>query len=157
MKKKKVFFNKKVSYNFIIEKTITAGLVLQGWEVKSIRAGYVQITAGYIIINRNEIYLIGTYIQPLANTTNFSLCQTDRIRKLLLTKKEIEIIMLYNTKKGYTIIPLKIFWNKSWCKIQIGIAKGKSTHDKRLDKKNRAWKIEQSAIYKRISLNNKYN
>ncbi|WP_232036838.1 SsrA-binding protein SmpB [Buchnera aphidicola] len=136
-----------------MKKTIVAGIILQGWEVKSIRSGFVQITNGYVIFDANEVYLIGVNIQPLVNISKFYLHQSDRIRKLLLTKKEIEIINLYNKKKGYTIIPLKLFWNKSWCKIKIGIATGKSNQDKRLDKKNRSWKIEQSTIYKRISLN----
>ncbi|WP_232036995.1 SsrA-binding protein SmpB [Buchnera aphidicola] len=140
-----------------MEKTIVAGIVLQGWEVKSIRLGFVQIITGYVFIDKNEAYLMGVNIQPLVNIANFCLCESDRIRKLLLTKKEIEIINLYNKQKGYTIIPLKLFWKKSWCKIKIGIAKGKTLLDKRLDKKKHSWKIEQSTIYKRISLNKKYN
>ncbi|VFP85844.1 SsrA-binding protein [Buchnera aphidicola (Cinara pseudotaxifoliae)] len=153
--KKKVFINKKAQYNFFIKKTIISGIVLQGWEVKSIRLGHVQLTSGYITINNNEIYLIGVHIQPLTTVVNSCVCQSDRTRKLLLHKKEIGAVLNYIQKKGYTVVPLKLFWRKSWCKIKIGIAKGKSKRDKRLDEKNNSWKIDQSTIFKRISLNKK--
>uniref|UniRef100_A0A451DFC0 SsrA-binding protein n=1 Tax=Buchnera aphidicola (Cinara pseudotsugae) TaxID=2518978 RepID=A0A451DFC0_9GAMM len=156
-KKQKVFVNKKVKYNFYIQKTIISGIVLQGWEVKSIRVGRVQLTSGYININNNEIYLIGVHIQPLNTIVNSYLCKSDRVRKLLLHKKEIELIINYIQKKSYTVVPIQLFWHKSWCKIKIGIAKGKSHRDKRLEKKNNSWKIEQSTIFKRISLKKKNN
>ncbi|VFP84925.1 SsrA-binding protein [Buchnera aphidicola (Cinara splendens)] len=156
-KTKKVFTNKQVKYNFYIQKTIISGIVLQGWEVKSIRLGRVQLTSGYININNNEIYLIGVHIQPLNTVVNSCLCKSDRIRKLLLHKKEIEVIINYVQKKSYTVVPIQLFWHKSWCKVKIGIAKGKSKRDKRLEKKNNSWKIEQSTIFKRIFLNKKNN
>ncbi|VFP79174.1 SsrA-binding protein SmpB [Buchnera aphidicola] len=151
--KKKTFLNKKAKYNFHIKKTIISGIILKGWEVKSIRLGFVQITEGHIYIKKNEAYLSGVYFQPLLNTSDFISCQSNRIRKLLLKKKEIHDLYIYSKRKGYTIIPIKLFWSRSWCKVKIGIVKGKSIQDKRLDKKNNSWKIEQSTIFKRISIN----
>ncbi|WP_232512968.1 SsrA-binding protein SmpB [Buchnera aphidicola] len=136
-----------------MKKTIVSGIVLKGWEVKSIRAGFVQITEGHISIKKNEVYLSGVYFQPLLTTSNCIICQSNRIRKLLLKKKEIYNLSVYSQRKGYTIIPIKLFWSRSWCKIKIGIVKGKSIKDKRLDKKNNSWKIEKSTIFKRISIN----
>ncbi|WP_419177183.1 SsrA-binding protein SmpB [Buchnera aphidicola] len=127
-----------------------SGIELQGWEVKSIRAGHVQISDGHVIIKNNEVYLTNVQFQPLIYTSDLKFCLSNRVRKLLLKKKEIFFLKMYSIKKGYTIVPIKLFWIKSWCKIKIALVKGKSKMDKRQDKRNNSWKIERDTIFKRI-------
>lgn len=145
----KNILNRKVNFRYQIEKKITSGIQLLGWEVKSIRTGRVSISEGYISIKNNEAYLLGTHFQPLATTFQNKLCDSKRIRKLLLKKKEIHFLFNFYLKKKYTIVPMKLFWKKSWCKLILGIAYSKNTKDKRLDEKNRLWKIEKERILKK--------
>ncbi|AEH39749.1 tmRNA-binding protein [Buchnera aphidicola (Cinara tujafilina)] len=135
----KKILNKKAYFNFYIEKKIVAGIQLQGWEVKAIRSGKVQITNGYITIKNQEVFLINVNLQLLSTSSIFKTDQINREKKLLLNKKEIIMLSEFYNIKGYSIIPLKLFWIKSWCKIKIGIARGKNIHDKRMDEKKRLW------------------
>ncbi|WP_343126694.1 SsrA-binding protein SmpB [Buchnera aphidicola] len=148
--KKKSFFNKKASYNFFLIKEIIAGLSLKGWEVKSIRLGRINLTGSYIGIIKNEIYLIGANFQPIKTTNFFSYQDPYRKRKLLLKRREINILSMHVQKLRNTIIPLKLFWKKEFCKLLISIAQGKNLFDKRLQKKERVWKLEKSFLKKRF-------
>ncbi|WP_075431870.1 SsrA-binding protein SmpB [Buchnera aphidicola] len=149
-KNKKKFLNKKAYFNFYIEKKFIAGIQLLGWEVKSIRSGKVQITNGYIVIRNKEAFLINIHLQPLSASSTFYLYDVNREKKLLLKKKEIRILSEYYNIKGYTLIPIQLFWIKSWCKIMIGIARGKNNRDKRIDIKNRLWNREKKTVLKRV-------
>ncbi|QCI19821.1 MAG: SsrA-binding protein SmpB [Buchnera aphidicola (Brevicoryne brassicae)] len=141
--------NKKAYYNYFIEEKFQSGLVLEGWEVKSIRSGKVNITESYIISYLNEMYLCNSLIQPLKVSSTHILYNPIRKRKLLLNKNEINF--LSNKKKyvGYTLVSLSLFWKNSWCKLEFGLAKGKSIQDKRIDAKTKEWKKERLNIIKK--------
>ena len=147
---KKKILNKKAYFNFHIEKKFVAGIQLLGWEVKSIRLGKVQITNGYIVIRKQEAFLININLQPLSVSSKFYLYDVNREKKLLLKKKEIIILSEYYNIKGYTLIPIQLFWKKSWCKLMIGIARGKNNRDKRMAIKNRLWNREKKTVFKRV-------
>jgi len=141
--------NKKAYYNYFIEDKFQSGLVLEGWEVKSIRCGKVNITESYITYYLNEMYLCNALIQPLNSSSKYFCHNPIRKRKLLLNKNEIDF--LYSKKKniGYTLISLSLFWKKSWCKLEFGLAKGKNIQDKRTNIKNEEWKKERMNIIKK--------
>ncbi|MXP50811.1 SsrA-binding protein SmpB [Pantoea sp. SoEX] len=139
--------NKKAYYEYSIEKKFEAGIVLYGWEVKSIRAKKININDSYVLIYGKEVYLIGTTFQSLINVSNNITCDSKRNRKLLLTKSEINYLS-NNKQKGYTIIPLVLYWKKSWCKITIGLSRGKKQYKKREQIKEREWQISKQRILK---------
>lgn len=148
----KKILNKKIYYHFYIEKKIIAGIQLKGWEVKSIRLGKVQITNGYIIIRNQEAFLVNIQLQLLSTSSDLYQFNTDREKKLLLHKKEIAMLSRYYNIRGYTLIPIKLFWIRSWCKIMIGIARGKNYRDKRMDEKKRCWNKEKREVFKRVMI-----
>ena len=142
--------NRQAGFKYHIHDTYTAGMVLEGWEVKSIRAKRVTLTSGYVYVREGEVYLVGAQIVPLS-TTNFGewkKADTERSRKLLLNKKEIKRLMGKVQEDGMTIVPLKMFWSKGRVKLEIALAKGKNDRDKRQDVKDRDWNREQSRIIK---------
>lgn len=142
--------NRQAHFKYHIKDTYTAGMVLEGWEVKAIRAKRVTLTSGYVYVRDGEIYLVGAQIVPLS-TTHFGewkKADTERSRKLLLNKKEIKRLMGNVQEKGMTIVPLKMFWSKGRVKLDIALAVGKNDRDKRQDVKDRDWNREQSRIMK---------
>ncbi|MCW5197254.1 SsrA-binding protein SmpB [Buchnera aphidicola] len=142
-----IAINKKAYYNFLIEETIESGLILQGWEVKSLRNSKVNIKNGYIIFNGNEVFLIGIYIQPIIQNTNYIINnKSNRNIKLLLHRKEIYYLYGKYKQLRYSLIALALYWKKSWCKLKIGIAKGKTNLDKRENKKKKEWMIQKQKI-----------
>ncbi|USS94297.1 SsrA-binding protein SmpB [Buchnera aphidicola] len=153
-KKKIISFNKKVKFNFFIKKKFVAGIVLQGWEVKSLRQGKINISRSYILLRDNEIYLVNCEIQPLKSAFLFHSSQFfNRNRKLLLLKKEIHFLANeINKNNKYTIVPISVFWKNSFCKLNIGLALGKKLYDKRHEKKNKFLKRELSRICKNFKI-----
>ncbi|MCW5197670.1 SsrA-binding protein SmpB [Buchnera aphidicola] len=150
--KSNILFNKKVKFNFFIKKKFIAGIVLHGWEVKSIRQGKININNSYVVLRSNEIFLLNCDIQPL-QTSNFfknNSVKNHRNIKLLLLKKEINFISQQINKYKYTIVPISLFWKKSFCKLEIGLVIGKSLYDKRQSKKNKILKRELSKTFKRF-------
>ncbi|CAL4320722.1 SsrA-binding protein [Buchnera aphidicola (Chaitophorus sp. 3695)] len=147
-----ILFNKKSKFNFFIKKKFIAGIVLHGWEVKSIRQRKIDISRSYVVLNFNEIYLLNCEIQPLQNSTFFkyNYIKKNRKIKLLLLRKEINLISHQINKYKYTIIPISLFWKKSFCKLEIGLAVGKNLYDKRQSKKNKTLKRELSKNFKRF-------
>ncbi|ANZ22471.1 SsrA-binding protein [Buchnera aphidicola (Diuraphis noxia)] len=141
--------NKKAYYNYFIEKKFQSGLVLEGWEVKSIRSGKVNITESYITSVFNEMYLCNSLIQPLSVSSKYIIYNPTRKRKLLLNKNEINFLSNKKKNIGYTLVSLSLFWEKSWCKLEFGLAKGKSIQDKRLHIKNKQWKKDKLNIIKK--------
>lgn len=140
--------NKKARHEYFIEDTIEAGLVLEGWEVKSLRKGKAQITDAYVLLKNGEAWLLGAQITPLNTVSTHIHAQADRTRKLLLNKKEIAKLIGLTQQKGFACIPLKLFWKSAKVKCLIATAKGKKLHDKRESDKKRDWQKEKSRLLK---------
>ncbi len=142
--------NKRARYEYFIEDTYEAGLMLQGWEVKSLRAGRAQIMEAYVVIKNGEAWLIGAHFTPLKQTCTHVLADATRTRKLLLNRREIEVLMGKVDRAGYTLAPLDLHWHDGRAKLQMGLAKGKKDHDKRDTIKERDWQREQGRIMRKI-------
>ena len=134
--------NRKARFNYILEEEHEAGMVLEGWEVKAIRAGQVQLTDGYVVIKDGELFLIGCRINPLRDASTHVHPEADRTRKLLLKKDEIRRLVGKVEQKGYTLVPLNLHWKAGKVKCEIALAKGKAEHDKRDTIKDREGKRE---------------
>lgn len=134
--------NKKAAYNYAFEEKHECGLVLQGWEVKAIRAGKVQLTEGYVIVRDGELFLIGCLINPLRSTSTHVSAESARTRKLLMHKDEIRRLVGKVEQKGYTLVPINLHWKNGKVKCEVALAKGKAEHDKRDTIKEREGKRE---------------
>ncbi len=141
-----IALNKKARHDFTIEQTFEAGLVLEGWEVKSLRAGRVQLVDSYVLLKNGEAFLIGALITPLLSASTHIRPDPTRTRKLLLHKDEINKLIGAVERKGYTLVPLALYWKKSRVKLEIGLAKGKKLHDKRAAEKDRDWQRQKQRI-----------
>ncbi len=140
--------NKRARHEYFIEENLEAGLALQGWEVKSLRAGKAQITEAYVIVKNGEAWLIGAHVNPLPTTSTHVIADPTRTRKLLLHRAELDRLVGAVERKGYTLIPLKLYWKRGNVKLDVGLAKGKQAHDKRATAKDRDWQREKSRIMK---------
>lgn len=140
--------NKKARHDFFIEETFEAGLELQGWEVKSLRAGRIQMTDSYIMVRNGELWWIGMNITPLLSASTHIHPENYRSRKLLMHRREIDKLIGMIDRKGYTLVPLSAYWIKGYAKLKIGLAKGKKDHDKRASDKDRDWQREKQRILK---------
>ena len=138
--------NKKAAYNYFFEEKFEAGVVLQGWEVKSLREGKVQLTDGYVVIRAGEMYLIGLQINPLNTASTHVSPDAVRTRKLLLHKEEIRRLTGKVEQKGYTLVALNLHWKTGKVKCEIALAKGKAEHDKRNTEKKRDWEREKGRL-----------
>ncbi|HBH39749.1 MAG TPA: SsrA-binding protein [Curvibacter sp.] len=134
--------NKKAIFNYFIEERFEAGMVLEGWEVKAVREGKVQLTDGYVVIRDGEMYVIGCQINPLKTASTHVRPDAVRTKKLLLKKDEIKRLIGKVEQKGYTLVPLNLHWKNGRVKCEIGLAKGKAEHDKRDTIKDREGKRE---------------
>lgn len=144
-----IALNRKAGHEYFIEDRFEAGLVLEGWEVKSLRAGRVQLDQGYIIIKASEAWLFGALITPLQTASTHINPDPTRTRKLLLTHRELSKLIGSVERKGYTIVPLSLYWKNNRVKIAIGLAKGKKLHDKRATEKERDWQRQKQRLSKR--------
>jgi SsrA-binding protein len=140
--------NKKAFFDYFIEDRYEAGLVLEGWEVKAIRAGRSQIKEAYVVVKGEEIFLIGSHISPLLSASTHVKPDPLRTRKLLLHAEEIEKLIGKVVQRGYTLVPLNLHYTKGRVKCEIGLAKGKKLHDKRDTEKNRDWQREKAQLMK---------
>jgi SsrA-binding protein len=138
--------NKKAFHDYFIEERFEAGVVLEGWEAKAIRAGRAQIKEAYVIVSNGEIFLIGSHITPLATASTHVQPDPTRTRKLLLNAREIDKLIGAVERAGYTLVPLDMHYTKGRIKVEIGLAKGKKQHDKREAEKDRDWKREQQRL-----------
>lgn len=138
--------NKRARYEYFIEDSYEAGLMLEGWEVKSLREGRAQITEAYVILKNGEAWLIGAHITPLKQTCTHVLADATRTRKLLMNRKELGTLVGKVERAGYTLAPLDLHWTNGRAKLQVGLAKGKKQHDKRETIKDRDWQREQGRI-----------
>ncbi len=143
-----IALNKRARHDYTIEKTFEAGLVLEGWEVKSIRDGRVQMTDTYIMVKGSEIFWLGGQISALLTASTHIHPEPTRPRKLLLHRYEIDKLTGAVERKGYTLVPLKMYWSKGHVKMEIGLAKGKQLHDKRAAEKDRDWNRDKARILK---------
>ncbi|MFZ6725496.1 SsrA-binding protein SmpB [Undibacterium sp. MH2W] len=140
--------NKKAFHDYFIEEQFEAGVVLQGWEVKAIRAGRLQLKEAYVIVRDGEIFLFGAHIGALPTASTHIHPDSVRTRKLLLHAAEINKLIGKVERSGYTMVPLNMHFVKGRIKCQIGLAKGKKQHDKRDTEKERDWQREQQKIMK---------
>ncbi|MEX3630038.1 MAG: SsrA-binding protein SmpB [Burkholderia sp.] len=138
--------NRKAFFDYHIEERYEAGLVLEGWEVKALRAGRSQIREGYVIVKNDEIFLIGTHISPLPEASTHIQPDPVRTRKLLLHRDEIKKLIGKVEQRGYTLVPLNFHYKGGRVKCEIGLAKGKKLHDKRETEKKRDWEREKARI-----------
>lgn len=140
--------NKKAFHDYFIEEQFEAGIVLQGWEVKAIRAGRVQLKEAYVVVKNAEIFLFGAHIGALPTASTHIHPEALRTRKLLLNKAEISKLIGKVERAGYTMVPVNMHFKAGRIKLQIGLAKGKKQHDKRQSEKDRDWQREQQKIMK---------
>jgi SsrA-binding protein len=140
--------NKKATHDYFILEKLEAGIVLEGWEVKGIRALKVQIKEAYVKIIRGEVLFIGSNITPLSYINRDTVKNATRTRKLLLNQKEINTLIGKIKREGLTIIPMLLYWKNNKVKLQLGVAKGKKKFDKRQSEKNKDWAIEKSRVSK---------
>jgi SsrA-binding protein len=141
--------NRKARYDYFIEERLEAGLVLEGWEVKSMRAGKAQIAEGYVYLKDGEAFLFGAQITPLNTTSTHVVAEPKRTRKLLLNKAELSRLLGSVERKGYTLVPLDLHWKNGRAKLDIGLDKGKKQHDKRATEKERDWQRDKSRLLRR--------
>lgn len=140
--------NRKAWHDYFIEHKYEAGMALQGWEVKSLRAGRAQLKEGYVIIDNGEAYLVGAHFSPLTSTSTHNPANPVRSRKLLLHREELNKLIGATERKGYTLIPLRLYWKRGNAKLEIGLARGKQAHDKRADIKKRESDREMQRVLK---------
>ena len=143
-----IILNKKARHDYLLEDRFEAGLSLEGWEVKSLRAGQVQIRDSYVMIQDSEAYLFGAVISPLQTASTHITPNPQRHRKLLLHRQELNKLVGAVERKGYSLIPTAMYWKKGRAKVEIALAKGKKQHDKRASEKSRDWQREKARIIK---------
>ncbi len=138
--------NKKAFHDYFIEERFEAGIALEGWEVKSIRAGRVQLQEAYVILRHGEVYLVGAHVSALPTASTHGIPAPIRSLKRLLHAEEISKLIGQVERAGYTLVPLDLHLTRGRIKLSIGLAKGKKQHDKREAEKEREWKVEQQRI-----------
>ncbi len=138
--------NKKARFDYFIEERFEAGLALQGWEVKSLRAGKAQLVDSFVMVRDGEAWLHGSHFTPLNSASTHVTPEPARIRKLLLNRREIDRLTGLVERKGYTLVALELYWNKGRVKLALGLAKGKKQHDKRATEKDRDWDRDKARI-----------
>jgi len=143
-----IALNKKARHDYFIEQTFEAGISLQGWEVKSMRDGRVQLKEGYVIVRDGELFLFGVHLSPLNSASTHVDPDPTRTRRLLLHRREISTLIGAVDRRGYTLVPLALYWSRGRAKLEIGLAKGKKLHDKRATIKQREWDREQHRVLK---------
>lgn len=140
--------NRRARHDYFIEDTLEAGLVLEGWEVKSLRAGNAQLQEGYVTLRNGEAWLIGAHFAPLKTVSTHIKPDPTRSRKLLLHRPELDRLVGAVDRKGYALVPLDLHWHKGRAKLAVGLAKGKKQHDKRAADKDRDWQRQKARILK---------
>jgi len=143
-----IALNKKARHDYTIEEKIECGITLQGWEVKSLRAGKVQIVDSYVFVKDGEVWVSNLMITPLATASTHIHPEPTRVRKLLLHRDQIDKLIGAVDRKGYTLVPTAMYWSRGKAKLEIGLAKGKKAHDKRAAAKDRDWAREKARILK---------
>ena len=141
--------NRKARFDSFIEQRYEAGLVLQGWEVKSLRAGRAQLAEAYVHLRGAEAFLIGAHLSPLPSASSHVIADPVRTRKLLLNRSELNGLIGAVERRGYTLVPLELYWKHGRAKLAMGLAKGKKQHDKRATEKDRDWQRDKARLLRR--------
>lgn len=141
--------NRKARHDFFIEENLEAGLVLEGWEVKALRAGRASLTEAYAIVKDGEAFLLGAHFSPLPSASTHVKADPIRTRKLLLSRRELDRLVGAVERKGYTLVPLSLYWQRGRAKLDLGLAKGKKQHDKRAADKDRDWRRQKERMMKK--------
>jgi len=141
--------NRRARHDYFIDERYEAGMALQGWEVKALRAGRLQLQEAYVLLKDGEAWLFGAHVSPLLTASTHVLPDPTRSRKLLLHRRQIDALIGAVERKGYTLIPLAAYWTAGKAKIEIGLARGKKQHDKRADERDRDWQREKARVMKR--------
>lgn len=140
--------NKKARHDFFLEEKYEAGMALQGWEIKSIREGKVNLVDSHVYIKDGEAFVTNCQIQPLNSASSHVVCDPNRTKKLLLKKREIDKMIGGVERQGHTIVATAMYWKKCWVKLEVYLAKGKQSHDKRDTIKDRDWQRQKSRVMK---------
>ena len=140
--------NRKATHDYFIEERFEAGLVLEGWEVKAIRAGHVQIKESYVIVRNGELFIVGMHISPLATASTHVHPNNTRTRKLLLRAEEISKLIGKVEQRGYTLVPLNLHYKNGRIKLDFGLGRGKKLHDKRDTARDKDWAREKERLLK---------
>ena len=140
--------NRRARHDYFIEDKFEAGLMLMGWEVKSIRDGKVQLAEAFVQIHKGEAFLAGCTITPLLSASTHVIAEPQRMRKLLLHAKELSRLFIASQQKGYTIVPLALYWKGNKVKCEIAMGKGKKQHDKREANKEKDWARDKQRLFK---------
>ncbi len=143
-----IALNKKARYDYFIDERYEAGVALEGWEVKALRAGRLQLKEGYVFVKKGEAWLFGAHIAPLSTTSTHFVADPVRTRRLLLHRRQIDHLIGAVDRKGYTLVPLAMYWKKGRAKLEIGLARGKKQHDKRTDQRDKDWQREKGRLMK---------
>ena len=139
-----IALNRRARHDYFIDERYEAGLALRGWEVKSLRAGRLQLAEGYVLLKADEAWLLGSHIAPLTAASTHVVADPTRTRKLLLKRRELDRLVGAVERKGYTLVPLAMYWKNGRAKLEIGLARGKKQHDKRASEKDRDWQREKA-------------
>jgi SsrA-binding protein len=140
--------NKRARHDYLLEQKFEAGIALQGWEVKAIRDGRVQLTDSFVTLHRGEAFLAGANITPMLATSTHVIPEPQRLRKLLLHARELAQIFVATQQRGYTCIPLAMYWKNNKVKVEIALGKGKKQHDKRAATKDKDWQRDKERLMK---------
>ena len=143
-----IALNKKAKHDYFLGDRYEAGLVLEGWEVKSLREGRVQIKESFVVLQNGEAWLMGVNISPMLSASTHVNPNPTRSRKLLLHAEELSRLTIGVERKGLTVVPVAMYWSKGRAKVEVALAKGKQAHDKRATEKNRDWDREKSRVLK---------
>ena len=143
-----IALNKKAGHDFHIEQRYEAGLALEGWEVKSLRAGRIQLKESYVRVLHGEAFLLGAHVSALPAASTHVSPDPTRTRKLLLKRSELNRLIGLTERAGYTLVPTAMYWKRGRAKLEIGLAKGKKRHDKRATEKDRDWQREKERLFK---------
>jgi len=146
---KTIALNKRAKHEYHLEERVEAGISLQGWELKAIRAGRANIGESYAIVKDGELYLFGAQITPLISASTHVIADAHRTRKLLLHRREIDTLVGRVQRDGYTLIPTALYWKANKVKAELALARGKQTHDKRESAKERDWNREKQRVMRR--------
>jgi len=144
-----IALNRKARHDYFIEDRFEAGLALQGWEVKSIRDGRVQLNESYILVKNGEAWLFGVHITPLTSASTHIKPDPTRTRKLLLHRRELDKLIGAVERKGYALVPLAMYWKNGRAKLEVALARGKQAHDKRTTEKTRDWEREKGRLLRK--------
>ena len=141
-----IALNRRARHDYFLEDKFEAGLVLEGWEVKSLRAGKGRVAEAYVLMKDGEAFLLGSHIQPLESASTHVLADATRTRKLLLHERELASLIGATEQKGYTIVPTAMYWRRGKAKLEIALAKGKAKYDKRQTKKTQDWQRRKAQL-----------